>query len=42
MHFVYYYIKEGLMIFLISYAIPICLAVGVFLASCKHYKNKWR
>lgn len=30
------------MIFLISYAIPIGLAVGVFMASYKHYKDKWR
>lgn len=30
------------MIFLISYAVPICLAVGVFIASYKHFKDKWR
>lgn len=30
------------MIFLISYAIPICLAAGVFMGSYKHYKDKWR
>lgn len=30
------------MIFLISYAIPISLAVGVFLVSYKHYKDRWR
>lgn len=30
------------MIFLISYAIPISIAVGVFLVSYKHYKDKWR
>lgn len=30
------------MIFLISYSIPIFLAVGVFAASYKHFKDKWR
>ena len=30
------------MIFLISYTIPICLAVGAFLISYNYYKDKWR
>ena len=30
------------MIFLISYAIPITLAIGAFLVSYNYYKDKWR
>ena len=30
------------MIFLISYAIPITLAIGMFWISYKYYKDKWR
>lgn len=30
------------MILLISYAIPITLAIGMFLVSYNYYKDKWR
>lgn len=30
------------MIFLLSYAVSITLAIGVFIVSYKYYKDKWR